>query len=47
VRIEHREMGRRAASMLIDAIKTDSSEIRHVVLRPELIVRESTRAPQH
>jgi LacI family transcriptional regulator len=46
VRIEHREMGRRAASMLIDAIKTGSSDIRHVVLRPELIVRESTRAPQ-
>jgi len=46
VRIEHREMGRSAARMLIDAIKTDSSDIRHVVLRPELIVRESTQAPR-
>jgi LacI family transcriptional regulator len=46
VRIEHREMGRRAARMLIDAIKTGSSDIRHVVLRPELIVRDSTRAPR-
>ena len=46
VRIEHREMGRSAARMLIDAIKTGSSDIRHVVLRPELVVRESTQAPR-
>src|ERR1700751_1111805 len=46
VRIEHREMGRRAASMLIDAIKTGSSEIRHAGILPEIIFPESTRAPQ-
>jgi LacI family transcriptional regulator len=44
VRIEHREMGRRAARILVDAIKTGSSDFPHVVLRPELIVRNSTRA---
>jgi len=42
VRIEHREMGRIAAKMLVDTIKSGSSEIRHVVLRPELVVRGST-----
>jgi LacI family transcriptional regulator len=44
VRIEHREMGRRAGRMLIDAIKTGASNIGHVVLCPELIVRNSTQA---
>jgi len=43
VRIEHREMGRVAAKMLVDTIKSGSSEIRHVVLRPELVVRSSTQ----
>jgi LacI family transcriptional regulator len=43
VRIEHREMGRIAATMLADTIKSGSSEIRHVVLRPELVVRRSTQ----
>lgn len=47
VRIEHREMGRRAARMLIHAIKTGSSDVVHVVLRSELIIRESTRSMQH
>lgn len=42
VRIEHRQMGRTAARMLIDTIKSDSSAIRHIVLRPELVVRRST-----
>jgi len=42
VRIEHRDMGRIAANMLVEAIKSGSSEIRHVVLRPELVVRQST-----
>jgi LacI family transcriptional regulator len=42
VRIEHREMGRAAARMLVDAIKSGSSELRHLVLRPELVVRQST-----
>lgn len=40
VRIEHREMGRRAARMLIHAIKTGSSDVLHVVLRSELIIRD-------
>lgn len=42
VRIEHREMGRIAARMLAEQIKGGSPEIRHVVLRPELVVRGST-----
>jgi LacI family transcriptional regulator len=42
VRIEHREMGRTAARMLVDTIKSGSVEIRHVVLQPKLIVRGST-----
>ncbi|QOZ30807.1 LacI family DNA-binding transcriptional regulator [Bradyrhizobium sp. CCBAU 53421] len=42
VRIEHREMGRIAARMLAESIKSGSSEIRHVILRPELVVRGST-----
>lgn len=45
VRIEHRKMGRIAAAMLVEAIKSRSAEIRHVVLPPELVVRGSTRAP--
>jgi LacI family transcriptional regulator len=43
VRIEHREMGRIAAKMLADKIKSGTAEIRHVVLRPELVARNSTR----
>jgi LacI family transcriptional regulator len=42
IRIEHREMGRTAARMLVEVIKSGSAEIRHVVLRPELIVRHSS-----
>ena len=42
IRIEHREMGRIAATMLVDAIKANSANIRHVVLPSELIVRNST-----
>lgn len=42
VRIEHREMGRIAAKMLAEKIKSGSAEIRHVVLRPKLVVRGST-----
>ena len=41
-RIEHKEMGRIAANMLVDTIKSGSAEIRHVVLQPELVVRGST-----
>lgn len=44
IRIEHREMGQIAARMLVETIKRDSTEIRHVVLRPELVVRSSTQA---
>lgn len=43
VRIEHREMGRIAARMLVDTIRSGSAEIRHVVLAPELVVRSSTQ----
>ena len=42
VRIEHREMGRIAARMLVDTTRSGSSEIRHVVLSPQLVVRGST-----
>ncbi|WP_456837488.1 substrate-binding domain-containing protein [Bradyrhizobium sp. USDA 4486] len=42
VRLKHREIGRIAAKMLLDAIKSGSSELQHVVLRPELVVRGST-----
>ncbi|MEN3349780.1 MAG: LacI family transcriptional regulator [Bradyrhizobium sp.] len=45
VRIEHREMGRIAARMLVETIKSGSSELRHVVLSPELVVRGSTAPP--
>ena len=43
VRIEHREMGRIAARMLIEMLQSKSAEIRHVVLPPELVVRKSTQ----
>lgn len=42
VRIEHREMGRIAAKMLVETLKSGSSGIRHVVLPPALVVRGST-----
>jgi LacI family transcriptional regulator len=44
IRIEHREMGQIAAKMLVETIKRGSNEVRHVVLRPELVVRRSTQA---
>jgi LacI family transcriptional regulator len=44
VRIEHREMGRSAAAILIAAIKGGAAEIQHLVLRPELVVRNSTQS---
>lgn len=43
VRIEHREMGRIAGRMLVDTIRSASTKIHHVVLRPELVVRQSSR----
>lgn len=42
IRIEHREMGRRAARMLIENIESASAEARHVVLEPALVIRAST-----
>lgn len=42
IRIEHREMGRIAARLLAEKIKSGSEEIPHVVLPPELVVRGST-----
>lgn len=42
IRIEHREMGRNAARMLVESIETGCHDIRHVVLCPELVVRKST-----
>ncbi|MGL5165069.1 MAG: LacI family DNA-binding transcriptional regulator [Afipia sp.] len=43
VRISHREMGRGAAKLLLREIETRSVASEHIVLQPELIVRESTR----
>lgn len=43
VRIGHREMGRGAAKLLLREIETRSVASEHIVLQPELIVRESTR----
>lgn len=42
VRIEHRRMGRTAASILVETINSGSTEIRHIVLQPNLVVRKST-----
>ncbi|UFW90574.1 LacI family transcriptional regulator [Bradyrhizobium barranii] len=46
VRIEHREMGRNAAKMLVESFETGSNEIRHIVLRPKLVVRSSTASAE-
>lgn len=43
VRIGHREMGRGAAKLLLREIETRSVASEHIVLQPELIVRESTQ----
>lgn len=45
VRIEHREMGRGAAKLLLENIEAGSTAARHVVLEPELVVRASTAPP--
>ncbi|UTD29644.1 LacI family DNA-binding transcriptional regulator [Bradyrhizobium sp. WD16] len=42
VRIEHRAMGRDAATLLLGEIATGAPALRHVILEPELIVRQST-----
>lgn len=43
IRLPHRELGWRAAEMLFDEIEGRALSASTVVLRPELIVRESTR----
>ena len=45
IRLPHRELGWRAAEMLFDEIEGRSLSASTVVLRPELVVRASTRAP--
>jgi LacI family transcriptional regulator len=42
IRIGHRAMGRDAARLLLQEIETGAHTIRHVILEPELIVRQST-----
>jgi LacI family transcriptional regulator len=42
IRIGHREMGRGAARLLLKEIGARHSVAQHVILQPELIVREST-----
>lgn len=44
VRIGHREMGRGAARLLLREIETRSVASEHIILRPELIVRKSTKS---
>ena len=44
VRIEHREMGRGAAKLLLEEIDHRGAAAQHVILQPELIVRASTTA---
>jgi LacI family transcriptional regulator len=43
IRLPHRELGWRAAEMLFDEIEGRALSASTVVLRPELVVRESTR----
>jgi LacI family transcriptional regulator len=45
VRIEHRDMGRGAANLLLREIDTRGGAVEHLILQPELIVRGSTAAP--
>jgi len=42
IRIEHREMGRKAAELLLEGISSGAGAPRHIVLTPELVVRNST-----
>jgi len=42
VRIEHREMGRGAARLLLEEIDNRGAAAQKVILQPELIVRAST-----
>ena len=45
IRLPHRELGWRAAEMLFEAIDGKALSASTVVLRPELVVRDSTCAP--
>ncbi|MEH2548947.1 LacI family transcriptional regulator [Bradyrhizobium sp. AZCC 2262] len=42
IRIEHRDMGRNAARLLLDALEQRDTTPRHIVLPPKLVVRGST-----
>jgi LacI family transcriptional regulator len=46
VRIQHREMGRHAARLLLDLIDTPDSQPLRITLPPQLILRGSTAAPR-
>jgi LacI family transcriptional regulator len=46
LRIQHREMGRRAAQLLLERLGSPDSKPVRVTLSPELIVRNSTAAPR-
>jgi len=46
VRIAHRDMGERAARLLLDRIANPAKRRDHIVLKPTLILRGSTAAPR-
>ena len=46
IRIPHHEMGAQAARLLLDQIRGVHHGAIHIVMRPELVVRESTAAPR-
>jgi LacI family transcriptional regulator len=46
LRIQHREMGRRAAQLLLERLASPESKPVRVTLSPELIARHSTSAPR-
>jgi LacI family transcriptional regulator len=46
LRIQHREMGRRAAQLLLERLASPDAKPIRVTLSPELIVRSSTAAPR-
>jgi LacI family transcriptional regulator len=46
LRIQHREMGRQAAQLLLQRISTPEAKPVRITLSPELVVRRSTAAPR-
>ncbi len=42
VRIEHRAMGREAATLLVEKLERSEENCRHLILVPDLVVRSST-----